>query len=227
MKKFLVLSLLLALSGCSFFSKGEVKSEEAQVEDTVTEEVTLPDPPSILRSEEQSEPATEPEVEPATEPELEPAQEPATEPEVEPAQEPATEPEVEPAQEPATEPEVEPAQEPATEPEVEPATEPEVEPAQEPVEQVLSPVSFNLKASNFAYSQSSLTVKEGQEVTINLDITEGFHDIKIDGVVQTQASGEGTSQVAKFTAPKKGTYEFYCSVGSHRSMGMVGTLIVE
>ena len=195
MKKFLVLSLLLALSGCSFFSKGEVKSEEAQVEDTVTEEVTLPDPPSILRSEEQSEPATEPEVEPA--------------------------------QEPATEPEVEPAQEPATEPEVEPATEPEVEPAQEPVEQVLSPVSFNLKASNFAYSQSSLTVKEGQEVTINLDITEGFHDIKIDGVVQTQASGEGTSQVAKFTAPKKGTYEFYCSVGSHRSMGMVGTLIVE
>ena len=207
MKKFLVLSLLLALSGCSLFSKGEVKSEEAQVEDTVTEEVTLPDPPSILRSEEQSEPATEPEVEPA--------------------QETASEPEVEPAQEPATEPEVEPAQEPATEPEVEPATEPEVEPAQEPVEQVLSPVSFNLKASNFAYSQSSLTVKEGQEVTINLDITEGFHDIKIDGVVQTQASGEGTSQVAKFTAPKKGTYEFYCSVGSHRSMGMVGTLIVE
>ncbi|HEY5714693.1 MAG TPA: plastocyanin/azurin family copper-binding protein [Candidatus Gracilibacteria bacterium] len=30
-----------------------------------------------------------------------------------------------------------------------------------------------------------------------------------------------------FVADKKGTFEFYCSVGSHRTNGMVGTLIVE
>ena len=271
MKKFLVLTLLLSLSGCSLFSKGEGESEQTQVEDATQEvqgEVSLPEPPSILKSDEEAssqvndsadaepaqeskgKPATDPaDAEPAAEPadaepaDAEPAQgsedEPAAEPaDVEPVQEPEDEPaaepaDVEPAQEPEDEPAAEPADvEPVQEPEDEPAAEPaDVEPAQEPedepTEQALAPVSFNLNATNFAYSQNSLTVKEGQEVTINLNITEGFHDFKIDGVVQTQASGEGSSQVAKFTAPKKGTYEFYCSVGSHRGMGMVGTLIVE
>ena len=237
MKKFLVLTLLLSLSGCSLFSKGEGESEQTQVEDATQEvqgEVSLPEPPSILKSDEEAssqvndsadaEPAQESKGKPATDPaDAEPAAEPA---DAEPADaEPAQGSEDEPAAEPA---DVEPVQEPEDEPAAEPAdVEPAQEPEDEPTEQALAPVSFNLNATNFAYSQNSLTVKEGQEVTINLNITEGFHDFKIDGVVQTQASGEGSSQVAKFTAPKKGTYEFYCSVGSHRGMGMVGTLIVE
>ena len=32
---------------------------------------------------------------------------------------------------------------------------------------------------------------------------------------------------AEFTADKVGSFEYYCSVGSHRSMGMKGVLKVE
>jgi uncharacterized cupredoxin-like copper-binding protein len=31
----------------------------------------------------------------------------------------------------------------------------------------------------------------------------------------------------QFVADKTGTFEFYCSVGNHRQMGMVGTLVVQ
>jgi hypothetical protein len=39
--------------------------------------------------------------------------------------------------------------------------------------------------------------------------------------------GAGASDVVEFTADKAGTFEYYCSVGNHRAMGMKGTLTVK
>src|SRR3990167_9256749 len=37
----------------------------------------------------------------------------------------------------------------------------------------------------------------------------------------------GQSASVEFTADKAGGFEYYCSVGTHRAMGMVGAFIVE
>lgn len=87
---------------------------------------------------------------------------------------------------------------------------------------------FTLDSFNFGYSDSELRVQEGDTVTINLTNSDGFHDWVVDefnaatGKIQT---GGNTS--VTFVADKAGTFEFYCSVGSHRANGMVGKLIVE
>jgi len=88
--------------------------------------------------------------------------------------------------------------------------------------------TFNLEGFNFGYNLSEIHVKVGDTVTINLTSTGGFHDWVVDEFGAATArvnTGETTS--VTFVADKAGTYEYYCSVGSHRANGMVGTLIVE
>jgi len=46
------------------------------------------------------------------------------------------------------------------------------------------------------------------------------------GVATKQAQSPDT-EVLEFTADKAGSFEYYCSVGTHRAMGMKGTLKVE
>jgi uncharacterized cupredoxin-like copper-binding protein len=108
-----------------------------------------------------------------------------------------------------------------------------------------------VKATDFAYSPSSITVPVGQPVTITLD-NEGTveHDFVVDkiSVEDVEASengpamhhqmGEmpdydlhfyanaGDSAVLKFTAMEPGTYEIYCTIKGHKEAGMIGTLIV-
>ena len=47
---------------------------------------------------------------------------------------------------------------------------------------------------------------------------------KAEAAAQKQAPYE---EVLEFTADKAGSFEYYCSVGEHKAMGMVGTLKVE
>ena len=87
---------------------------------------------------------------------------------------------------------------------------------------------FNLDAFNYGYSETELIVEEGATVTINLTSTEGFHDWVIDefdAATDKISAGESTS--VTFVADRTGQFEFYCSVGSHRLQGMVGTFVVE
>ncbi|MEY4731380.1 MAG: hypothetical protein RL681_326, partial [Candidatus Parcubacteria bacterium] len=42
----------------------------------------------------------------------------------------------------------------------------------------------------------------------------------------TKVLTDGQSETIEFVANKAGTFEYYCSVGSHRQMGMKGTLTV-
>jgi plastocyanin len=85
-----------------------------------------------------------------------------------------------------------------------------------------------IDSQNFSFSEKEIRVKEGQTVQITLNDKDGFHDLVIDEFgVKTKRLNAGESDTITFVADKKGTFEYYCSVGNHRAMGMKGTLIVE
>lgn len=97
------------------------------------------------------------------------------------------------------------------------------------VESTPAPVKeFTVTGKNFSFAPAMITVKKGDKVKITFKNTQGFHDFKIDAygvaTVQKQAPFE---EVLEFTADKVGSFEYYCSVGEHRAMGMKGTLKVE
>lgn len=83
-------------------------------------------------------------------------------------------------------------------------------------------------ATNFKYDKQEVKVRQGDKVRLIFKNAEGFHDLVIDEFnVKTQKLEEGKQETLEFVANRSGTFEFYCSVGSHRQMGMVGKLIVE
>ncbi|MEK7802081.1 MAG: plastocyanin/azurin family copper-binding protein [Pseudomonadota bacterium] len=89
-------------------------------------------------------------------------------------------------------------------------------------------VVFDITGSNFAFSQTELTVHQGDRVKIVFGSKEGFHDWVIDEFnTATERVQAGATSEVTFVADKAGTFEYYCSVGKHRDMGMVGQLIVE
>ena len=96
------------------------------------------------------------------------------------------------------------------------------------VEEMVAVKEFTVSGKNFSFTPSLITVKKGDSVKITFQNTAGFHDFKIDefGVATKQAQSPAT-EVLEFIADKIGSFEYYCSVGSHRMMGMKGTLKVE
>lgn len=87
---------------------------------------------------------------------------------------------------------------------------------------------FNVIGTNFEFSVTEIKVNKGDKVRIVFDNEEGFHDWVVDEFnAKTNKIQAGESETIEFIANKTGTFEYYCSVGSHRQMGMVGNLIVE
>jgi len=107
----------------------------------------------------------------------------------------------------------------------------ETAPTQEPV-QIEAPVSdikeFDITARQWDFNPSTITVKEGDKVKLNvesIDVTHGFSLFEF-GVSERLNPGQTTN--IEFTADRKGEYTFLCSVPcgpGHR--GMKGTLVVE
>ena len=88
--------------------------------------------------------------------------------------------------------------------------------------------TFNVSASNFTFSLKEMRVKKGDTVKVVFTNTSGFHDWVIDEFkTRTPQISAGQTSTVEFVANKTGTFEYYCSVGSHRAMGMKGNLIVE
>lgn len=88
--------------------------------------------------------------------------------------------------------------------------------------------AFNINGWNFDYSIKEIRVKKGDNVTINLTSIDGSHDWVVDEFgAQVERVQTGETASVTFVADSVGTYEYYCSVGNHRAMGMVGTLVVE
>jgi len=94
-------------------------------------------------------------------------------------------------------------------------------------------VTFTLTGENFKFLMNGeeapeLRVNVGDKVKIEFTSTDGFHDWVVDefdAATSRVQTGETTS--VTFVADQAGTFEYYCSVGSHRANGMFGNLIVE
>ena len=87
---------------------------------------------------------------------------------------------------------------------------------------------FTVTGANFAFNMSEIIVQAGDTVTINFESTDGFHNWVIDEFdAGTEQVRPGTPTSVTFVADKAGTYQYYCSVGNHRTQGMVGNLIVQ
>src|SRR3989344_6089025 len=87
---------------------------------------------------------------------------------------------------------------------------------------------FTVLGSNFSFTPNSLEVKQGDTVKITFKSANGTHDFKIDEFqVATKQIKSGESETVEFAADKTGSFEYYCSVGNHRALGMKGTLTVK
>jgi plastocyanin len=88
--------------------------------------------------------------------------------------------------------------------------------------------TFTVNGDNFKFAPSTMTVNRGDTVTIVFKNTGGMHDLKIDEFnVATPKLQGGQEASVTFVADKAGSFEYYCSVGTHRQMGMFGTLTVQ
>ncbi len=86
---------------------------------------------------------------------------------------------------------------------------------------------FTVTGGNFYFSPSSISVKKGDTVKITFKNGGGTHDLRVDGYgVGTKVMGTAGQETVTFVADKTGSFEYYCSVGTHRQMGMRGTLTV-
>lgn len=87
---------------------------------------------------------------------------------------------------------------------------------------------FTVEGGNFSFTPNMLTVKKGDTVKITFKNLEGIHDFKLDEfTVATKQIPAGSEETVEFVADKTGSFEYYCSVGKHRQMGMKGTLVVQ
>lgn len=85
-----------------------------------------------------------------------------------------------------------------------------------------------VEGSNYKFNPDAISVKKGQKIRILFKNTNGMHDFRIDELnIATGVIQDGREDFVEFTPDKTGTFEFYCSVDSHRQMGMVGKLTVE
>jgi len=87
---------------------------------------------------------------------------------------------------------------------------------------------FTVTGSNFKFAPSQLQVKQGDTVRVTFNNQGGMHDWNLDEFnAHTKVIKAGQQETVEFVASKAGQFEYYCSVGDHRQMGMTGTLVVE
>lgn len=85
-----------------------------------------------------------------------------------------------------------------------------------------------VEGSSYKFVPNVIKVKKGELVRVTFKNAGGMHDFVIDELdVRTNQISDGEEEEVEFVADKAGTFEYYCSVGKHRAMGMVGKLIVE
>lgn len=89
--------------------------------------------------------------------------------------------------------------------------------------------TISVSAKEFAYTPSTITVNKGDTVTINFTNNgTTAHNLTITELgVATKSIGPGESDSVTFTPSASGSYKFFCSIDSHRSLGLEGTLEVK
>lgn len=89
--------------------------------------------------------------------------------------------------------------------------------------------TITVEGTEFSFSPSTITLTEGKKVRLVFKNTGKMpHDWVVDELnAKTKVIKGGESDTIEFTPTKKGTFEFYCSVGNHRAQGMKGTVVVQ
>lgn len=88
--------------------------------------------------------------------------------------------------------------------------------------------TFTVTGSNFKFAPATMSVNKGDTVRVTFKNSGGVHDFTIDELnVVTKQISTGAEETVEFVANQAGTFEYYCSVGNHREMGMKGTLTVK
>lgn len=89
-------------------------------------------------------------------------------------------------------------------------------------------LTVELTGKNFEFSKTEIRVKKGQRVKIVFTSEQGTHDWAVDEFnAATKTVNAGQTSEIEFVASQAGEFEYYCNVANHRTMGMVGKLIVE
>ncbi|MCX6793102.1 MAG: cupredoxin domain-containing protein [Candidatus Falkowbacteria bacterium] len=91
-------------------------------------------------------------------------------------------------------------------------------------------LTFNITGGSFYYTPNEIKVKQGDKVKFVFTNSGGMHNLILEAYnVKTKDLKTGESETIEFTASKKGTFEFYCSIGNgyHRQKGQIGVLLVE
>ncbi len=88
---------------------------------------------------------------------------------------------------------------------------------------------ITIQATEYSFFPNSISVKAGDKVQITFKNMGAMpHNLTIEGLnLTTKTIGGGQSDTLEFVPDKPGSYTFYCSVGSHRDLGMEGTLEVK
>jgi plastocyanin len=87
---------------------------------------------------------------------------------------------------------------------------------------------FTVTGKNFSFAPAAMTVNKGDRVRITFVNDSGTHDLVIDEFnARTKVIQGGAQETIEFVADTTGSFEYYCSIGKHREMGMKGTLTVK
>ena len=110
-----------------------------------------------------------------------------------------------------------------------PTTSPTVSPTKTATPTAVSTIkTFTVVGKSFSFTPAEMTVNKGDTVKIIFQNSGGSHNWKIDEFnASTKVISSGQTETIQFVADKTGTFEYYCSVGTHRQMGMRGNLIVK
>ena len=88
---------------------------------------------------------------------------------------------------------------------------------------------ITIEGKEYSYAPASITVTYGEKILLTFkNMGRLAHNLTIDELkVSTKTVAGGQSDTVEFTADKSGTFNFYCSIGTHRNLGMEGEMEVK
>jgi uncharacterized cupredoxin-like copper-binding protein len=90
------------------------------------------------------------------------------------------------------------------------------------------PVKITIRAFDFGYRFSKLSVKRGTTVVFTVKNTGDLpHDISFKGYKKTPYIASGKTAKLKITFKKKGRVQYLCTVPRHAERGMAGAFVVK
>ena len=91
-------------------------------------------------------------------------------------------------------------------------------------------VSYAIDMNNYSFSPNLIAAEPGETLKVKITSHNGNHDLKIDAFkFDSGVLENGQSKIFEIKVPidAKGEYEFYCSIGNHKAMGMVGKFQIK